>query len=127
MAEMRDTFHLFVYGTLKRDGASHEVIRNAKFCGTATVGGVLYNIDDEYPALVLYGSTPIEGELWQCATSMLPMLDTFEDVDGRLFQRVGVLARLQESGEEIAAWTYTAGPRLSQKLIPTRRISTWPV
>lgn len=127
VVEVRDTFNLFVYGTLKRGESSHDVLGGAAFGGRATVGGVLYSIDDEYPALVLYGNTPIEGEIWKCPTSMLATLDTFEDVDGGLFRRVGVCARLRENNEEVATWTYTAGPRLTQKLTPSRRITKWPL
>ena len=124
MAELRDTFNLFVYGTLKRGGRSNSVLESATFAGTATVGGVLYNIDDQYPALVLYGNTPVEGEIWECPTSLLHELDSFEDVTGGLFRRVGVIAQM--NGEPVSSWTYTAGPRLTKKLVPPQRISKWP-
>ena len=62
MAELRKTFQLFVYGTLRSGERSHEVLKDAQLVGTGTIGGVLYDIDGEYPALVLYGHTRVRGE-----------------------------------------------------------------
>jgi|SRR5688572_2304059 len=121
---MNGDFHLFVYGTLRSNGgASHRLI-NCKLLGRATVGGVLYDMDGEYPVLVLYGNNPVQGEVWLCPFETLAALDEYEGVDTGLFRRVGVEA-LMENGSTQGCWIYVAGPKLSRKLTPARRIDVW--
>ena len=50
-------FHLFVYGTLRSNGAAASLLADCELIGNASVGGVLYDIDGVHPAMVLYGST----------------------------------------------------------------------
>ena len=121
---LRDTFLLFVYGTLRSGGRSSAMLQNAQLIGDATVGGVLYDIDGEYPALVLYGNTPVSGEVWRCANEMLPRLDAFERVDDGVFRRVGL--EVDTSAGVVACWTYVAGPALTRKLVPAQRVEKWP-
>jgi gamma-glutamylcyclotransferase (GGCT)/AIG2-like uncharacterized protein YtfP len=116
-------FHLFVYGTLQSGGSARDLLANCDLIGAASVGGVLYDIDGEFPALVLYGATPVRGEVWQCPAELLKTLDAYEGTASGLFRRVGVHA--QVGGEEIGCWAYVAGPRLSRKLTPARRVTTW--
>lgn len=118
---MRDHFHLFVYGSLRSGGTAAHLLAGCERMGAAQVGGVLYDIDGQYPALVLYGNTPVPGEIWRCPVELLPNLDTYEGVDEGLFRRVGVHIR-QVSGADVACWTYVAGPRLAHKLGPARKI-----
>lgn len=127
MAELRTHFHLFVYGTLRAGSNASALLGDAEWLGAAQVGGVLYNIDDEFPALVLYGNTPIAGEVWRCASDLLPRLDAYEGVDKGLFRRIGVEVEQPGRAGKIACWTYVAGPALSRKLVPAQRIETWPV
>lgn len=122
MAEgMRTHFHLFAYGTLRVKGSATSLLRACEHVGSAEIGGVLYDIDGEYPALVLYGASPVSGDIWRCPNEMLASLDTYEGVEDGLFRRVGVAVN------GIACWTYVAGPRLTHKLTPARRINRWPV
>ena len=119
---MNTHFHLFVYGSLRRNGSAASHMAGAEWIGQATVGGILYDIDGAYSALVLYGATPVQGEVWKCPASMLSMLDEYEGVADSLFRRIGVEATL-EDGSPIGCWAYVAGPKLSRKLVPARQIA----
>jgi gamma-glutamylcyclotransferase (GGCT)/AIG2-like uncharacterized protein YtfP len=121
---MSTHFHLFVYGTLRRSGTAVERLGSSEWLGKGTVGGVLYDMDGDFPALVLYGTSPVQGEVWRCPAELLASLDEYERVDEGLFRRVGVEVRL-EDGAIQGCWTYVAGPRLSRKLTPARRIDVW--
>lgn len=116
---MRSHFHLFVYGTLRTGGRNASKLSACERISGGEVGGVLYGIDGEFPALVLYGNTPVTGEIWRCPNDMLGALDEFEGVQQGIFRRVGVTVR------DIGCWTYVAGPRLTRKLTPESRILHW--
>lgn len=117
---MRTHFHLFAYGTLRARGSSSSLLRDCVQVASAEIGGVLYDIDGEYPALVLYGSSPVPGEIWHCPVELLASLDAYEGVGDGLFRRVGI----EVNGT--ACWTYVAGSKLTRKLTPARRIDQWP-
>lgn len=121
---MTSHFHLFVYGSLRSTGTAVSLLGDGELIGPATVGGILYDMDGAYPALVLYGSVEVRGEVWKLPSSLLPGLDAYERVDEGLFRRVGVTATL-EGGEEVGCWIYVAGPALGRKLTAERRVSAW--
>jgi len=114
--------HIFVYGTLRRGVAASPLMERCELVGPATVTGTLYDIDGEFPALVLAGNGRVHGEVWRCPADILPELDRYEGIDDRLFRRVA----LRAGG--IACWTYVAGPALAARLQPDRRIpgGRWP-
>ena len=109
-------FNLFVYGTLRADGVAAELLAQAGYIRAAAVPGTLYDIDGAYPALMLYGGTPVRGEIWHCPPDLLAQLDAYESVQHGLFRRVGV----EVAG--LPCWTYVAGPALASKLTPERRV-----
>ena len=111
---MRDTFHLFTYGTLRSDPPP-SLLDGCERVGTGTVTGTLYDLG-EYPALLLGGDDPVEGTIWRCPTDRLPELDRYEGVEEGLFRRVGV-----EVGE-YGCWIYVAGPALGDRLLPEARV-----
>lgn len=117
------TFQLFVYGTLRKGERAAHRMNGCEWLGRAQVGGVLYNIDDEFTALILYGSTPVHGEVWRCPADKLKELDEYEDIDNGLFRRVGVTVTL-ENQSQVGCWAYVAGPRLTRKLTPDRQITS---
>ena len=121
---MSTSFHLFVYGTLRSGGTAAHMLSEAECIGSGFVGGVLYDIDGEYPALLLYGDTPVRGEIWKCPAALLSTLDAYERIASGLFRRVGVEAR-GEDGSRVACWVYVAGPRLARQLTPTRIVGSW--
>jgi gamma-glutamylcyclotransferase (GGCT)/AIG2-like uncharacterized protein YtfP len=117
-------FHLFVYGTLRSNGAGAALLADGELVGAGSVGGVLYNIDNAYPAMILYGTTPVRGEVWRCPAASLLQLDEYEGVADGLFRRVGVEVEMGD-GSMQGCWTYVAGPRLTRKLTGSRRIEAW--
>jgi gamma-glutamylcyclotransferase (GGCT)/AIG2-like uncharacterized protein YtfP len=121
---MSEAFHLFVYGTLRSTGSAAARMAECELIGAATVGGVLYDIDGAYPALIVYGNTPVAGEVWRCPPAMLPMLDEYEDVASGLFRRIAVEVQMAD-GQRQGCWAYVAGPRLARKLTGARRIEQW--
>ena len=121
---MSEFFHLFVYGSLRSNGSAAARMAGCTLIGPASVGGVLYDIDGLYPALILYGGTPVQGEVWRCPVAMLSPLDEYEDVASGLFRRVGVEVQMND-GNTQGCWAYVAGPKLSRKLMSARRIEQW--
>jgi len=109
------TFHLFVYGTLRSDRSNGSLLDGGERVMRATVPGTLYGLD-AYPALLLYGHTPVHGEIWRCPLDLLWRLDEHEGVDDGLFRRIGIEVA------ELACWTYVAGPALAHRLTPDRRL-----
>lgn len=125
VTELRTHFNLFAYGTLRRGGSATSLLRGCEHIGIGATGGVLYDIDGEFPALVLYGATPVHGDVWRCPNEVLQLLDTYERVDAGLFRRVGVTVRVGPNEAKTSCWAYVAGPYLSRKLSPGRRIARW--
>jgi gamma-glutamylcyclotransferase (GGCT)/AIG2-like uncharacterized protein YtfP len=120
---MSDTFQLFVYGTLQTGGSAANLLSGCEPVGTGQVGGILYDIDGEFPALVVYGTAPVRGEIWRCPADLLGKLDEYEDTASGLFRRIGL--SVQTTRGPVACWTYVAGPRLARLLLPARRIESW--
>jgi gamma-glutamylcyclotransferase (GGCT)/AIG2-like uncharacterized protein YtfP len=116
-------FQLFAYGTLRSGGAASHMLRDAEHMGAGQVGGVLYDLDD-YPALLLYGDTPVRGEIWNCPATLLRTLDAYERIATGLFRRVGVEVQADD-GSCSAGWVYVAGPRLARQLTPARIVESW--
>lgn len=112
---MRDTFHLFAYGTLKSGDATEQLLHGCQRVGTGVVHGTLYDLGD-YPALLLSGQDPVPGEIWRCPSERLPELDGYEGTDSGLFRRAAV-----EVGE-YPCWVYVAGPRIGHLLVPEARL-----
>ncbi len=110
---MRDTFHLFAYGTLRDDVPS--LLDGCERVDTGTVQGTLYDLGD-YPALLLSGDDPVPGVIWRCPADRLPELDRYEGTDDGLFRRAGVQVG------EYACWVYVAGPELGARLVPEAKV-----
>jgi gamma-glutamylcyclotransferase (GGCT)/AIG2-like uncharacterized protein YtfP len=119
-------FHLFVYGTLRSGGLANVTLAQCDLVAEGTVGGTLYDIDGRFPALILYGDAPVHGEVWRCPGTLLLRLDEYEGTGSGLFRRIGV--EVETDAGTVPCWTYAAGPALSRKLIPDRRIAggRWP-
>jgi gamma-glutamylcyclotransferase (GGCT)/AIG2-like uncharacterized protein YtfP len=123
---MTNAFHLFVYGTLRSGGSATGMLAGAERVSEGSVGGVLYDIDGEFPALIVYGRTPVQGEIWRCPAPLLAILDAYERIESGLFRRIGVEATTFD-GAIVPCWVYVAGPRLAAKLTPARRVDSWGV
>src|SRR5687768_8130084 len=120
---MSGWFNLFVYGTLKSGERNAHRLSGCELIGPGQVGGILYDIDGEHPALVVYGTSRVAGEIWKCPPDLLFKLDEFEGLASGLFRRIGVSAETRNG--PLPCWTYVAGPGLAQKLTPSRRIASW--
>lgn len=119
------TFNLFVYGTLRARERGAALLRGCRQVGRGTVHGTLYDIDGQYPALMLYGDTPVRGEIWQCPADSLLRLDEYEGTAEGLFRRIA-LEVPSETGATVPCWLYVAGPRLSRQLTPEHRLTHQP-
>jgi gamma-glutamylcyclotransferase (GGCT)/AIG2-like uncharacterized protein YtfP len=120
-------FHLFVYGTLRSSEVAADLLAGCERVGAGRMAGMLYDIDRRFPALLRYGSDQVHGEIWRCPADLLSALDAYEATADGLFRRVAGEAETQH-GERVACWVYAAGPALSHKLRPDRRIAggAWP-
>jgi gamma-glutamylcyclotransferase (GGCT)/AIG2-like uncharacterized protein YtfP len=85
---------VFVYGTLKRGGSNHLLLRGQKFLGPVRTapGYTLYSLGD-YPGMVRApGDTAgVTGELWSVDDACLAELDRLEGLDEGLYERIDVL------------------------------------
>ena len=123
MSGSNPTFDLFVYGSLRSGHSANDMLRDCKLVGEAVVNGILYDIDDKFTAVILYGDSPVPGELWRCPAQLLKMLDEYEGIVSGLFRRVGTVAH-KPDGSGAPCWIYAAGPALSRKLVPENRIDS---
>lgn len=112
-------FHLFAYGLLRdADSERAPLMVGARRVAEATVAGTLYDIDGDFPALMLYGTTPVEGTVWHFPNAArLEQLDSYEGVERGLYRRVAVEAA------GLPCWVYVAGPALARQLTPERRLA----
>ena len=98
---------VFVYGTLLRGHANHEVLveLGATPCGAAhTVSARLLVDLGPYPALLLSeGASVVHGELYELDETALAALDEFEGVPD-LYVRTR--DRFQQAENVVEAWTY---------------------
>lgn len=74
---------LFAYGTLKRGGKYHDYLEEAELVEERAIAkGTLYDTGMGYPALVLSGTNPVEGEIYDIPDVLWPALDYLEDYSG---------------------------------------------
>lgn len=116
---------VFVYGTLKRGGSNHLLLKGQKFLGAVRTepGFTLYTLGD-YPGMVRApGDTVgVTGELWSVDDACLAELDRLEGLDEGLYERADVL--LQPNPHALSAQAYLyLRPHLG--LPPAG--DTWPV
>jgi gamma-glutamylcyclotransferase (GGCT)/AIG2-like uncharacterized protein YtfP len=120
---MSETFVVFIYGTLNKANASSTVLQGCDRIGPATVHGTLYVVDGNFPAIMLYGDTPVAGVLWRCPVERLPEIDAYKGTAKGLFRRIGTNAIVEENEVVVhqPCWIYVAGPALARKLTPDAR------
>lgn len=71
---------LFVYGTLMRGEANHELLAGASFRGPGSTSPRFELVDlGAYPALVEGGAAAVAGELYEVGSAVLAALDDLED------------------------------------------------
>lgn len=78
----KNTFYIFVYGTLKKGYRYHTLLKDAKFIQNAKTIP-FYRLYDcgLYPCLIFdKNGENVEGEIYQVSEKILLYLDEFEDV-----------------------------------------------
>lgn len=111
-------FHIFSYGSGLEDRLAAGLLEGCELVAEREVAGTLYDIDGEYPALVLAGNGRVAGEIWRCPVEVLPELDSDERVVARQLNRIGLQV------DEFACWVYVVGPKLARHLAPGRRLAS---
>ena len=98
---------LFVYGTLKRGQASHDLLQGQEYLGEALTAPH-YRLYDagRFPVLVAARAAgrSIRGEVWRVDDACLRVLDAWEDVP-RLYVRRRV--DLANMSEPVSAYIFT--------------------
>lgn len=71
---------VFVYGTLRRGGSNHSLLKGARLLGSHRTAPVYRMLDlGSYPGVVEPGDTAILGEVYGITRPMLARLDVLED------------------------------------------------
>lgn len=110
---------VFVYGSLKRGMANHQLLAGAQFVGPAQLGGLhLYDLGP-FPMAVTTDdpAAVLPGEIYRVDATQLAALDRFEGVP-RLYERQG--HRLSDG---LRVWVYVGR---SHQVRHVDRISSWP-
>lgn len=84
----KQNYHIFVYGTLKRDKSAGHLLANSQYLGLGTTSDkyTLYG-SDIYPGLVLeQNSSGVDGEIYCISENTKDILDRYEGVDYGLFR-----------------------------------------
>ncbi|MFE8699515.1 gamma-glutamylcyclotransferase [Cytobacillus sp. FJAT-54145] len=90
---MKNTFKLFVYGTLRKHGKYHELLKDARcLVEQAWIYGELYDTGLGYPTMMPSEDKVVYGEMYEINNEQLWQIDKLEDyVAGRsnnLYERV---------------------------------------
>lgn len=104
---MSEQGHLiFIYGTLRRGGRAHHLMRGAEFVATGSIPGRLVHVD-AYPGLILCDDQRVVGELYSVHHDLLVELDGYEGCfeSPPHYLREGTVVLL-EDGELQAAEVY---------------------
>src|SRR4051812_31813997 len=84
---------LFVYGTLRRGGAAHELLGNARLIDSVWTEPRYTLLDmGGYPALVEQGTGSVRGEIYEFDAARLQELDRYEDCPGLYLRAERVIA-----------------------------------
>lgn len=97
---------LFVYGTLKSDGAAHHILGEAKPLGSAATSMrySLYHVGGWFPGMVEENSgSGVQGELYEVSEDCLRRTDRYESIDSGLFRRTEIEL---SDGSKVLAYLY---------------------
>lgn len=119
----KDTFLLFVYGTLMSDGSRNGAIADQNFLRKAITKTGYQLLDlGSYPGLVRVeqDGRQIEGELWEIHNSRIALLDQIEGAP--------VLYRMENvdiEGEERSVQTYFFKHKINSSKAPVIENNRW--
>jgi len=97
---------VFVYGSLKRGFALHELLQGQLYLGNAVTEPLyrLFNLGS-YPGLVEWPEgLAIRGEVYQVDLECLSRLDEVEGVAERLYVRRRILLQTEFESSDVQAW-----------------------
>ena len=95
---------LFVYGTLKSDGAANDFMEGRLLGSATTEPGFRLYTAGWYPCMVPdAGGIAVEGELWEVPRASLPNLDRHE---GSGFQRTPIRLQAPHAEKSVLAYLY---------------------
>lgn len=121
---------VFVYGTLRKHGENHHVLKDAKcVIETAWIRGTLYDTGFGYPAFTFAPSGNVYGEVYEVDDEGLSCLDELEgyvaDRADNLYERY-LKAVLTEKGPmEAIIYTVDHNPTLCKRPIPCGDWMKW--
>lgn len=90
---MKNTYHVFVYGTLRCHESNHHLLKNAKcLCRQAWTNGILYDTGYGYPGLLASATKRVYGEVYKVNEEQLKQLDLLEGYEeggkNNLYKRI---------------------------------------
>lgn len=119
MNDTSSTHRIAVYGTLRRGGSNHHLIRDARYLGQDVLRDIRLYDFGPYPGAVPGSSFGIEVEVFEVDDRQLERVDRLEDVDHGNPER-GLYVRRRYPTRHGEAWLYlyqgrTLGGRLIQR------------
>ena len=111
MSSAAPTYLVFVYGTLRKTGRYHHLLKNADYLSTVRTHPVYTLVDvGSFPGLLKNGTTTVIGELYKVTHQTLMELDHLEEVP-TLYTREEI-----QLNDGRIAWTYFLHPNNKKKL-----------
>lgn len=115
-------FHLFLPLAPGTDGLAGGLPAGCERLGPGHVRGTPYRLDGAGQVLMLYGDTPVPGEIWRCPAESLVQLDRRAGTAEGRRRRVARAVPPHGGGDPVPCWLYVAGPAVSRGLLPDRRV-----
>jgi gamma-glutamylaminecyclotransferase len=118
-----ETFLLFVYGTLMRDGSRNRAISSQTFIREAKTKTGYQLLDlGSYPGLVRVeqDGRQVMGELWEINKSLMPMLDRIEGAPN-LYR----MEKVEIENEEKEVYSYFFKLKTDNKKTPVIENNCW--
>ncbi|AZQ47613.1 gamma-glutamylcyclotransferase family protein [Bacillus albus] len=104
-------YHVFVYGTLRKEQTNAHFMQGAKcIAGGAWTYGKLFDTNEGYPAMICSNKDKVYGEVYEVSDDVLQKLDELEEYTGNaesdLYDRITETIYLGD--REIRAFVYVA-------------------
>ncbi len=101
----KETYNIFVYGTLMQGERAHSYLADAKFIGEYRLKDyALYNLG-WYPGIRPKKDSSVIGEVYEIDASMLLRMDAYEG-EGHLYHRMHVVAENENGRIDVQAYVY---------------------
>ncbi len=101
----KETYNIFVYGTLMQGERAHSYLADAKFIGEYRLKDyALYNLG-WYPGIRPKKDSSVIGEVYEIDAGMLLRMDAYEG-EGHLYNRMPVVAENENGRIDVQAYVY---------------------